>query len=172
MQKLTFKSFQWRWTIFIALGITLIGMGASVQGISLIFTITATAFMAGGGMLVMVGLIYCLPSSNSLEINDGGFSYRNGLKTVFCRWEDCGEFTTWHQNLFGLTASELVTFDTKTPIASANSNLKTTGKNGVLPGTYGMDADELVAKLNQFRSHYVSSQPATTQPAPQQVVAA
>jgi len=172
MQKLTFKSFQWRWTIFIALGITLIGMGASVEGISFIFTLTATAFIAGGGMLVMVGLIYCLPSSNSLEINDGGFSYRNGLKTVFCRWEDCGEFSSWHQSIFGLTASELVTFNTKTPVSSASSNLKTTGKNGVLPGTYGMDVDELVAKLNKFRSNHVSSGSSTNQPVPQQTVAA
>lgn len=172
MQNHTYKSFQWRWTIFIALGITLIGMGASVQGISFLFTITATAFMAGGGMMIMVGLIYSLPSSNSLEIKESGFSYRNGLKTVFCRWEDCDEFSTWRQKLFGMTASELVTFNTRTPVSSANSNLKTTGKNGVLPGTYGMDADELVAKLNQFRSNYISSHQTTDQTAPQQAVAA
>ncbi len=159
VQKQVFKSFQWRWTIFIALGITLIGMGASVHGLSVLFNFTGIAFMAGGGMLVMAGLIYSLPSSNCLEIKTGGFSYRDGLKTVFCRWEDCGEFSTWRQNILGMTASELVTFNTKAPVSSSNTNLKTTGKNGVLPGTYGMDADELVAKLNQVRAQYVSSHP-------------
>ena len=159
MEKQVYKSFQWRWTIFIGLGLSLIAMGASVHGFSPLLDFISVIFIAAGGMMIMAGLIYALPSSNSLEIKDTGFSYRNGLKTIFCRWEDCDEFSTWRQSLFGMTSSELVTFNTKNPVNSAQTNVKTTGKNGVLPGTYGMDADDLVAKLNSFRTNYISSLP-------------
>jgi hypothetical protein len=132
-------------------------MGSSVQGLSEAFNFASLAFVSAGGMMIMVGLIYTLPTSNSLEIEDSGFSYRAGWRRVFCRWEDCSEFYPWNKKVFGFKANELVTFDAKTPPSQAKTNISATGHNSVLPGTYGLSCDELAAKLNEYRRSYLAN---------------
>lgn len=151
MQIQKYQSFQWSWTLFIVLGLALLGMGTQASGLSELLDIAATGFFIGGGALIMVGLIYTLPTSNTLEIAEDGFSYRAGWSRIFCRWEQCSEFSPWEKNLFGMTANELVTFNSENPKAQSKTNVKTTGQNAVLPGTFGLPADELARKMNHFR---------------------
>lgn len=146
-----FQSFHWSWTVFIALGVALMAMGGSLGGLSTVMDFAGTAFSIGGAVFITVGLIYTLPSTNSLEIKDDGFSYRSGLGRKFCRWEDCSEFSPWRKTVFGMVANELVTFNNSSNPDQARANLEVTGKNASLPGTYGFSADELAEKLNHFR---------------------
>lgn len=147
-----FQSFQWNWTVFIALGVALMGMGGSLGGISPVLDFASTAIAICGAIFIMAGLVYTLPSTNSLEIKDSGFSYRTGLTRTFCRWEDCSEFSAWKKTAFGILANELVTFDWIGDSSRVRANLEVTGKNASLPGTYGLGAEELAQKLNHFRN--------------------
>lgn len=151
MQIQKYQSFQWNWSVFVALGLALIGLGAGTKGVSDAMDVVATGFLIGGGVVTMVGLMYMLPSSNSLEIEEDGFSYRSGWQRVFCRWEQCSEFSPWQKEVFGYKANELVTFNSENPAAQSKTNIKTTGRNAVLPGTYGLSAKELADRMNQFR---------------------
>lgn len=146
-----FQSFHWSWTVFIALGVALMAMGGSLNGLSTVMDIAGMGFSIAGVIFITVGLIYTLPTTNSLEIKDDGFSYRSGFKRTFCRWEDCSEFSAWRKTAFGMTANELVTFNKMSDAEQARANLEVTGKNASLPGTYGFSADELAEKLNHFR---------------------
>lgn len=153
-----FKAFEWRWAVFVAAGLTMISMGASVGNVSAAMTFVSVLFMVVGGVLMVTGLIYLLPSSNRLDINDNGFSYRRGLTTSFCPWEDCSEFSTWQQKVFGMNGVELVTFDRKKPLSDSKTNIEVTGRNSVLPGTYGLEAEKLAETLNRFRARYRNSE--------------
>ncbi len=156
MQIQKYQSFQWSWTLFIVLGLAMMGMGSQAMGVSNALDIVATGFFIAGGTMIMVGLIYTLPSSNTLEIAEDGFSYRAGWHRIFCKWEQCSEFSPWEKNLFGMTANELVTFDSDNPAAQSKTNVKATGQNAVLPGTFGLPADELARKMNHFRQMQIS----------------
>ncbi len=158
MQLQKYQAFQWNWSLFIVLGFALLGMGSQAMGASKLLDIAATGFYIGGGTMIMVGLMYMLPSSNSLEIEEDGFSYRSGWQRIFCRWDQCSEFSSWQKNLFGMTANELVTFNSDNPAAQSKTNQKTTGCNAVLPGTFGLSADDLAEKMNQYRKMQINRQ--------------
>ncbi len=142
MQIKKYQSCRWSWTLVAVAGLTLLAAGSQIKNISDIPDIVATLLFIGGSALAMVGLVYTLPATNALEIAEEGFSYRAGWRRIFCRWEQCSEFSRQEQSLFGLTASELVIFSSDTP---ANS------QKIVLPCTFGLSADELVQKMNHFR---------------------
>ena len=158
MQIQKYQSFQWNWSLFIVLGLALFGLGTKAYGTSDILNIAATGFYIGGGTMIMVGLMYMLPSSNSLEIEEEGFSYRSGWQKIFCRWDQCSEFSPWQKKLFGMTANELVTFNSDNPAAQSKTNVSATGRNAVLPGTFGLSADELAEKMNRFREMQIRRQ--------------
>lgn len=162
MRVAQFKAFQWRWAVFVAAGISMIGMGASVQNVSAVMDFLSFVFMFTGGMLLVTGLTFLLPSSNSLDIKENGFSYRRGFRTTFCPWDECGEFSTWRQKVFGLTGTEVVAFDRKDHARDGKTGADVNGKNSVLPGTYGLGADELAKKLNHFRAVYLGGKQAAS----------
>lgn len=151
MQIQKYQSFHWSWTLYIFLGLALLGLGAQASGVNEVLDIAATGFSIGGGAMIVIGLIYTLPTSNTLEIAEDGFSYRAGWSRVFCRWEQCSKFSKWEKQLFGLTSNELVTFDSENPAAQSKTTVKVTGQNALLPGTFGLPAEELARKMNHFR---------------------
>lgn len=142
MQIKKYQSCRWSWTLVAVAGLALLVAGSQIKSIIDIPDIVSTLLFTGGSALTMVGLIYTLPATNALEIAEEGFSYRAGCRRIFCRWEQCSEFSRQEQNLFGLTANELVAFNSDTP---AN------GQKIVLPCTFGLPADELAQKMNHFR---------------------
>ena len=170
MQLQKYQSFQWNWSLFILLGLGLLGLGVKTTDISQILDFAATGLLIGGGTMIVLGLFYTLPISNSLVIEEDGFSYRAGWRRVFCRWEECSEFSPKQKNLLGLIENELVTFDSENPAALSKSGVKITGeitdkttgnitgKNVALPGTFGLCADELAEKMNHFRQMQIRRQ--------------
>jgi len=142
MQIQKYQSFRWSWMLAVVAGLALLVLGAQVKEVTYFTDMITTGLFTGGGLLVMVGLIFTLPSSNTLEIAEEGFSYRAGWRRIFCRWDQCSEFSRQEKNLLGLTANELVTFNSDAPAPSHSL---------VLPGTFGLSADDLARNMNDFR---------------------
>jgi len=142
MQIQKYQSARWGWTFAIVLGLVMVAFASRASNTSGIFDILASGLFTSGGMMIVVGLVYTLPASNYLEIAEEGFCYRAGWRKVFCSWEQCSEFSPVKKTSFGVMANERVTFSSDAPA---------TGHNCVLPGTFGLSADDLARNMNQFR---------------------
>jgi len=147
-----YQSFQWSWSWVVIPGMGLLALGIKAAGISQILDIAAKGLFYGGCALIIIGLVYTLPMANKLEIDEDGFTYRNGWQRLHCRWEDCGEFSPAQRKLLGLIPHEIVTFDYIDPALPADIAIKPTGQSAALPGTFGLQAGELAQKMNGFRA--------------------
>lgn len=158
MQIRKYQTYQWNWSLITIAGFASIGLGAAAFGTLQALYITATVLYTAGGILILTGLFYTLPSANSLEIEEDGFSYRVGWHRVYCRWEECSEFSPWQNSAFGLKATELVTFNSENPAIQSKSNIKGADQNCALPGTFGLGANDLAKEMNYFRQMQISRQ--------------
>ena len=148
MQIQKYQSARWVKFLLAVPGLVLLALGSKSINTFALFDTVATGLFVGGGTMVIMGLIFALPAANSLEIVEEGFSYRAGLRRVFCRWEQCSEFSSTDKSMFGMVAGETVTFESnnRSNLAGGAGGLTTS-----LPGTYGLQASELAAQLNRYR---------------------
>ncbi len=151
MQIQKYQSVHWTWTFAIILGLVMVALASREADSSGILDLLASGLFTSGGMMIVVGLVYTLPGTNALEIAEEGFSYRAGWRKVFCRWEQCSEFSPVKKTRFGVVANELVTFDSDNPAVQSKSVAKTTGRNAALPDTFGLSAQDLAKNMNHFR---------------------
>ncbi len=151
MQIQKYQTYQWHWSLIIIIGLAFIILGIEAFGILQALYITAKVLYTAGGVLILIGLFYTLPITNSLQIEEDGFSYRAGFHRVYCRWEECSEFSRWQKSAFGRKSKELVTFDSENPTIQSKSNIKGADQHCALPCTFGRDADDLVDEMNYFR---------------------
>jgi len=158
MQIRKYQTYQWNWSLIIIAGFVSIGLGAAAFGTLQALYITATVLYTAGGILILTGLFYTLPGANALEIEEDGFSFRAGWHRVYCRWEECGEFSPERKSAFGLKAIELVTFNSENPAIHSKAKTKGTNQNCALPGTFGLGADDLAKEMNYFRQMQITRQ--------------
>jgi hypothetical protein len=137
--------------------LTAIGIAMMLDAAS--FGVFVTASFGVGTLL---GLTMLLPGANSLRLDGEGFEI---TKFFFRRqrynWLDVSDFAVWE-----MSRNRFVVFKAEKPrlgIYERISAAMTDGRNGYLPDTYGMVANDLAELMTNWRNSAIK---ATKQPWP------
>ena len=124
---------------------TMIGIVMSFKGVP--FGILGTA-VSGAGTLLCV--IRQLPGASSLRLDEHGFEATSHFRKRTYRWSEATDFSTWT-----FLSSSMVVFKAAKLhlgiLGKMNAALAG-GRNGFLPDTYGMAADDLVRLMTAWRN--------------------
>src|ERR1700676_1257387 len=117
----------------------LLGFGGDIIGI------LGTAFF---GICTLVGVITLLPGASWLRLDEKGFEFTRFFRTTRFHWSDVGDFGVWT-----FRSNNLVVFKATKPRLSILEKINTalSGRNGYLPDTYGMAAEDLVQLMTAWR---------------------
>jgi hypothetical protein len=106
---------------------------------------------ASSGFGTMIGVIMLLPGASSLRLDGNGFEI---TKFFFLRrrhsWRDVSDFVVW-----AMAGNRAVVFKAEKPRLGAYERISAAmahGRNGYLPDTYGMAADDLVRLMTSWRN--------------------
>ena len=104
------------------------------------------------GFGTMIGVTMLLPGASSLRLDGDGFEI---TKLFFLRqrysWLDVSDFVVW-----GMFSNRMVVFKAEKPRLGVYERISAAmaggGRNGYLPDTYGMAADDLAQLVTGWRN--------------------
>ncbi len=110
-------------------------------------------FWGAGGFFLVCAIIAATQMAGmgaSLSLDVDGFTCRTLFRTWRRRWDDCSAFVPVAMSGNRFVAFSSATDEREKPKLSA-ANRALIGATGMLPETYGLDADELAGLMNAFR---------------------
>jgi hypothetical protein len=131
--------------------ITLFSGFATAGGIAMILNAVPLGVLVTAifGVVTMIGMMILLPGASSLRLDVTGFQTTNLFRRQSYSWRDVSDFAVLsiHGNCFVMFR------DAKPRVAISKRNAAITGgRNGGLPDTYGMAADDLVQLMTTWRN--------------------
>ena len=124
-----------------------VAIGAAVMPKNEAMTWFTIAFF---GIGVAIALVMLLPGAGGLTLSREGFEIVSLFRRHFVLWADTTDFVA---GTIPMTVKKMVLFN----LASAKSkilaqlNVGMMGRNGAIPDTYGMSADELAGLMTRWR---------------------
>lgn len=132
---------------FAAVGIAMILKGALFVGIFV---------TASSGIGTMTGAMMLLPGASSLRLDESGFEVTKFffLRQRYC-WCDLSDFVAWE-----MIRKYIVVFKAAKPRLGVYEKINAAlagGRNGYLPDTYGMAANDLVRLMTSWRNSAINA---------------
>jgi hypothetical protein len=118
------------------------------NGIGLTLAIFGMAFAGVAG--IVSGVILFLRPGASLHLDQTGFEIISPFSNRFFRWSEASDFGVYSHD-----RSSFVAFNATKPRLTNSDKINaalTGGKNGLLPDTYGMAADDLAHLMTMWRN--------------------
>lgn len=111
--------------------------------------ILAAAFF---GVCAVAGVITLLPGASSLRLDEKGFGFTRFFRTQKFHWNEVGDFGIW--TLGWIIKSECVVFKVMKSRLSILEKINTAlaNRNGYLPDTYELTAEELVELMTAWQN--------------------
>ena len=125
---------------FVAIGVLLMPKNEAMTWCAIVFF----------GVGVAVALVMLMPGAGGLTLRREGFEIVSLFRRNVILWTDATDFVA---DTIPMTVKKTVLFN----LASAKSqmlgqlNVGLTGRNGAIPDTYGMSADELAGLMTHWR---------------------
>jgi hypothetical protein len=136
----------WNLTIG-AVFFTILGILLSIRG-DVVGMLGAAFF----GICAVAGVITLLPGASSLRLDEKGFGFTRFFRTQKFHWNEVGDFGIW---TFGwIIKGEGVVFNVSKSRLSILEKINTAlaDRNGYLPDTYGLTAEELVELMTAWQN--------------------
>jgi len=135
--------------------------------ISIIFTVGGIFMLMDGetfgwfvsgffGICLIVAIIGLLPNANYLKLDKNGFEMCTLFKKSAYRWEDIQLFRSGKVHVKTMVMFNF-SEDFQKHKTMRKVNAKIAGKEGALPDTYGLKAEELADLMNDYRQKHTTT---------------
>jgi hypothetical protein len=110
-------------------------------------------FFGLGGLVVLINM---LPGASGLTLDKEGFTIRNMFRRSRFRWTDASDFAAVE-----VGDSKIVAFNLLSAAQAklAKLSFAKAGRNGALPDTYGLSAEDLAALMSLWRDRALVHRP-------------
>ncbi|UNK42808.1 PH domain-containing protein [Luteimonas sp. S4-F44] len=140
----------WKRLALLAVSLALVGLAVAIGGRQ-----PAVAWGLGGifGACTLVALAGLLPGAHHLRLDANGLELRALFRTTHLAWSDIARFGTTRVGLHPVVGLDFAPHvDHGARLRRVNRGLS--GFHGALPDTYGLGADALAARLQQWHRAY------------------
>jgi hypothetical protein len=135
-----------RWNLIIGAGFfTILGILISFRG-GVVGMLT-TAFF---GVCTVTGVITLLPGASSLRLDENGFDVTRFFRMQTFRWSEVSDFGVWTFKGNGFVVFKAA--KSRLNILEKINAALAGGRNGYLPDTYGLAAEDLVQLMTIWRN--------------------